>query len=381
MSLSENKIIQDLSLSKEEIIQVVNFFDKNINLTVLFVELFELQVSLCPDEIIFDNRETIIGFGCNNEHLRVYFRKERKSFFVKFKALDKTLPFEEDKSDVYKGLLEENDEEFEENINEFLLKGTSRKPKTQKTKKAKLKTIEENDKVLSKLSNRSNARKFTLHDFNDIADWSYCHSFTDNNKIVRLPNGNVIECDSKSEKELLKYLISKNLTKGIGAQNLTIFYDTAFRSCAEYHPDLVILTKDNHIAIIEVKSVSSMSHHINIEKYEGLKKYCEAHGYEYMMVDPDNNYMTFEDMKSMSIPKDITSRVMEYLENLLEEKYSNPCLLEKDDIDVLYPKFIHKYKKEEFLLYLRALVIQKGWYNKSKHNFDVYKKPKKSTNI
>ena len=223
------------------------------------------------------------------------------------------------------------------------------------------------------MKNRNRVRKFTLQEFNNLADWSYGVSFNKDVYIYTLPNGNQIECDSKSEVKLLDYLIDNKLTKAVGGQNLLIKYDSAFREDLFYYPDIVILTKDYHVAIIEVKPVTAMSYHKNVEKYEAMKAYCEENGYEYMMIDPDHDFMTYDELLKLRIPSNIKDRVNSYLIDLLGGR--NYCLLEKDDINFLYNEFLDEYKKGEFEFYLHALVIQNGWYNKYTHGFMVYQRP------
>jgi hypothetical protein len=74
-----------------------------------------------------------------------------------------------------------------------------------------------------------------------------------------------------------------------------------------------------------------------------------------------------------SLLTDIMLNVNSYLDGILGGR--NSCLLEKDDVNFLYDEFSDEYKKGEFELYLHALVIQNGWYNKFTHGFMVYQRP------
>ncbi len=375
-----------MSLTKKQINEIYEFF-ANDGLAECFINLFDYQCSLC-DGIIFDNRDKIIGFRCDGEHLRAYIGISKDdTFFLKLKTVLEPVPFISSNFKEYKRLLIKNNKQFEQDIELYRLmqeessesKSKNKKCKAQKTKsvgkKVFHKSVEKKNIVLSKLKNRQRARKFTEEEFHELADWTYCSSFNEEGYIYTLPNGNRIECDSMSEVTLLDYLVSKKLALAIGGQELCIKYNTAFRTDCDYFPDIVILTKDYHIAIIEVKTVNTMSHHLNVEKYIALRNYCEENGYEYMMVDPDYDYMTFDELQKIKIPMAITKRVMSYLRNLLGKK--GKCLLEKDDISILYEDFSADYKKGDFELYLRALIIQKGWYNKSKYGFNVFEKPQR----
>ena len=233
------------------------------------------------------------------------------------------------------------------------------------------------DPVLAKLNNRTKAKVFSIVHFNAIANWKVCKSHSDKKPIgtYRTKTGNLIDCDSKPELMLLEYLEKNNLVKAIGGQNLAVQYDTAFREGKDYYVDFVILTNDSHIAFIEVKNILAMSNHSNIEKYRGLKAYCETRGYEYMMIDPDYNYMTFDELSNLKVPTKLSNRIMSYLRDLIGEEES--FLLENSDVQILYEEFENQFSsKKEFELYLHAFVIQKGWYNKSrKYGFLVYEKP------
>lgn len=367
------------TLTTEQQQEIKSFFN-DVELEKIFIDLYECQLSLCKD-VEIQHKGTIIGFGRKGEHLRAYIGKDADSFFIKMKTESERYGLNSSNLDAIKIKLIENDLKFEKNIEIYTLKVPVKAKKEVKEHVSKKSTRssqshEKKDRVLSKLKGRQQARKYSLADFENLADWTYCSSFNEEGYVYTLPNGNKIECDSKSEIKLLNYLISKNLALAIGAQELCIKYKTAYRKNADYFPDLIILTKDEHIAIIEVKSIKAMSYHLNVEKYMALQDYCERHGYEYMMVSPDSDYMTFEDLQKMKIPKKIVNSVEWYLRKFLGR--TDDCLLENEDIPILYEQFSNDYKKGEFELYLRALIIQKGWYNKFKHGFKVFEKPQKT---
>lgn len=351
----------------------IEAFFGNKALAQNFIEIFN-HLHDYDNKIRFEERDSIIGFGREGEHLRAYIAKSRHGFLIKFKTLKDSIDFCEDNVEDLKKQTLLNHFFFNSEIEKYRL--SPQPAKVEKTKiKQSRKSKEKQNPVLAKLKNRNKARKFTVKEFNDLADWEYCRSFNDDGYIYTLPNGNQIECDSKSELALLDYLLSKKLAIEIGGQELCIPYDTAFRESVNYYPDLVILTKDYHIAIIEVKPIKAMSYHINIEKYNALKLYCEENGYEYMMVDPARDYMTFEELKNKHVPQDIVDRIDSYLVNFYGTR---KCLIEPDDIPILYEEFKDEYKKGEFELYLHALVIQRGWYNKYTNGFMVYEKPKRT---
>ena len=351
--------------------RLIESFFNDKNLSKCFIDLYD-SVSDFRKSVRFDYRESILGYGCPGEHLSAYISKNSKGFWIKFKTENERVLFELSEYENIKERALMNEMRFV--AGKFKYKLSEKKEEAPKEKQSR-KSKEKRNPVLAKLKNRNVARKFTREEFNNLADWEYCSSFNEDGYIYTLPNGNKIECDSRSELSMLDYLVSKKLALEIGGQNLCIPYDTAFRESVNYYPDIVILTKDYHIAIIEIKPVTAMSNHTNIEKYKALKEYCDDHRYEYMMVDPDHDYMTFEDLQKMHIPSEITKRIDDYL---VDYYGGTNCLLEKSDIPILYEDFEEEYKKGEFELFLHALVIQRDWYNKFKYGFEVYEKPKRT---
>lgn len=360
-----------MALSTENRNVIRAFFDDK-SLYDTFIDLFNYQCTIC-DGIEFVDRGSIIGFGKQGEHLRCYVTKSASGFLLKIKTIDEAQIFSKADFDEFKLQIQYNTLMFSLEKDKYKI---TTPPKTQTKKKSKTsrQSKEKKDPVLAKLKNRNRARKYTLDDFNELADWSYCASFNEDGYIYTLPNGNQIECDSKSETKLLDYLTENKIAIAIGGQELLIKYSSAFRSDLDFYPDIVILTKDYHIAIIECKPVTAMSYHKNIEKYDALRDYCDENGYEYMMVDPDHDYTTYDEMLKMHIPKAIVDRVEAYLVDYLGKRRS--CILDKDDIQILYEDFSDEYKKGEFSILMHALIIQKGWYNRYKNGFMVFENPK-----
>lgn len=83
--------------------------------------------------------------------------------------------------------------------------------------------------------------------------------------------------------------------------------------------------------------------------------------------------MAFDELPKLHVPISISSRISMYLRNLLGQEGEK--LLEPSDVPILYKEFTDIYDtQEKFELYLHALVIQKGWYNKYTNGFMVYEK-------
>lgn len=229
------------------------------------------------------------------------------------------------------------------------------------------------DPVMAKMNNRNGARTFTSRQFNALAKWSVCKSHGNKKPAgtYKTKTGNKIDYDSGYELAMFEYLEEHNLVKEMGGQNLCITYSSAFRDDLSYYPDIVALTQDNHIMIIEIKPLTSMSYHINMDKYERLAEYCEEHGYMYAMIDPTKDFMSFEELRDMPVDPDMLAHFEEL------EKQSRKVIVSFDKYDVMewYENFEPECTKETFELMVHSLIIYYRWYNKSKYNFDVTSEP------
>ena len=230
---------------------------------------------------------------------------------------------------------------------------------------------------LSKFKNRYGAKLFNLNDFNSLADWSYGGSPSGKSvKRYKTKCGNIIECDSKSELKILDYLDRSGVVSAVGGQSLIIDYSTHFKSHNNYSPDIVILTNKGHLGIIEVKPTIAMSYHLNVEKYNALKQYCEENGFVYMMVDPDSDYMTFEEFCQKSIPDSIR-KLFVPMEKRVSVGLTPYFHFSNENIEEWYKSVRRDYNRKEFELLIHALIIQKGWFNTFDRGFNVYSRPVK----
>ncbi len=228
------------------------------------------------------------------------------------------------------------------------------------------KNDEYDDEVLSKLNNSKRAEWYSLEDFNKLADWSLCLSpgETGTELYYKTKGGNIINCDSKIELALWEYLEENDLIIAGGGQKLKIEYRSKFRDGLSYYPDMVVLTKYNHIAIIEVKPATAMDNHSNMEKYKALKEYCKRNGYEYMMIDPGYEFMTFDDLLDYFVLNEIS--------DIFKEHDGDYCYqFDNDDVDEWYNIFGEGIPKKEFALMFHSCVASFGWFNKYKNGFKV----------
>ena len=236
---------------------------------------------------------------------------------------------------------------------------------------------EENHWFLSRFENRSGAQTFTREEFDSLANWKYGKTLSGKRATVyKTSNGNVIECDSSSEVKLLKYMERSGMFAGIGGQALVIPYDSSMRSNLNYSPDIAAITNGGHIIIVEVKPLIAMSYHMNLEKYRGLRKYCESNGFMYAMLDPDSEYMTFEEFRKTIVPDDV-KKLFVPLEKRAAVGSKEYFHFNKENIDEWYKQYRRDYDRKEFELLIHALIIQKAWFNTFDRGFNVYSRPVK----
>lgn len=233
------------------------------------------------------------------------------------------------------------------------------------------------DGVLKQFSNFEGAKEYSNEDFERLANWddSIDKSLKESIKGNLKYKTRKLPFASKSEEKMINYLIKSKLIDNVGVQNLLLHYDSNYSKNKDYYPDIAILTKDNHIGIIEVKNTNHMTYHLNINKYNALKEYCLQNGYLYMMIDPDNKYLTFEELKT----KNINNEVRILVDNWIEENKDTKNCFTRKDVDQWYKEFFeNKMSKKSFETQILSLIIQYGLYNRgNKTIFEVYTKPVK----
>ncbi len=206
------------------------------------------------------------------------------------------------------------------------------------------------DKINLVMFNRENSMIFDENDIENLADWTKRHSSKSEPIPFHLHDNNVIFCDSSEEIEVLNMLVTNRYTREIRGQSLEIIYESQRMEGKKYFPDIVALTYDFKIAIIEVKPLLAMSNHLNIAKYIALQKYCVLHDYQCCMIDK----------KLQSINVFLTRIVPDYIKtqfyNILDEKgeFSNNDL----------PSINKEYRsKADLILDIHAIIIQDGLKN------------------
>ena len=249
-------------------------------------------------------------------------------------------------------------------------------------------TLRENP-LLLKLQSHEQSKCFSVDDFEKIADWGNAVSHASDVQEGRFTiwcgprEGMTLPYDSNAEKKLLQYLKNHDLVLDIGAQALCIQYDSPFVEDKDYYPDIVVLTKDNRIAVFEVKPTVAMDNHTNMEKYRALKEYCTEHGYEFMMVDPDSSYCTFEQLLNKRIGQKLHDH-FKALEKERERVRRNPdkpyLFFDNETVDQWYKQYGAGLTKKAFQLQVHSLIARYGWYNLYNYGFMVYSRPVRTNN-
>ncbi|MBR0414130.1 MAG: hypothetical protein IJI67_03555 [Clostridia bacterium] len=229
--------------------------------------------------------------------------------------------------------------------------------------------------LLDKCENRKGLKNYSLEYFQRLSDWSHCCGHAEKRiGTYRTKSGNAFDYDSKTELKILKYLDRTDFVIAIGGQNFLIPYSTDFADNKKYYPDIVIYTSTHHIIFIEVKSIANMSYHLNLSKYEALKRFCKQKGYGYTMVDPDSNYTTIEELKNE--PKSFL------LQNIIAENFFYSKLkFNKQDVDEWYTRYRLQSlfeNREQYYNAIRAIIIRNNWYNRKEFGFEVTYKPVKA---
>ena len=133
-----------------------------------------------------------------------------------------------------------------------------------------------------------------------------------NRCILRLESGREIYCDSKLERRFAAYLFKCGFATDGKSEALELEYSSASMSGKKYYPDFVFRLYDGRIAVVEMKNLSSLSYHLNIAKYEALKKYCTENGYLYAEIAKDeqtNRYVSAEIVASMPADEELIGAI------------------------------------------------------------------------
>lgn len=142
-------------------------------------------------------------------------------------------------------------------------------------------------------------------------------SIAKNQCCLKVSNGRQIYCDSKLERRFLSYLFKNGYILDAKAEALELGYASSNMSGKKYYPDFVLKLYDGSIAVIEMKNLSSMGYHLNVDKYEALEKFCRKNDYKYAEISKDfheNRYISAEQLKKRPINKNLKNLIINKIE-------------------------------------------------------------------
>ena len=125
-------------------------------------------------------------------------------------------------------------------------------------------------------------------------------------------------CDSFLESRFARCMASVGYLKDIKAQTLEIPYISQELANRRYFPDFVIKDYRGRIAVIEMKNFDMMSYHLNIDKYEHLKRFCESKGYGYAEIMKEYNADSYVSVE-MLIRAPINIQLQQYIVDTIEK--------------------------------------------------------------
>lgn len=215
--------------------------------------------------------------------------------------------------------------------------------------------------------NLQGAKKFTEKDLEALADWDVVPKELQHIKphASLMIDGHMIRFGSQPELNTYLRLKEKGLIQCFRGQHLMIHYASYLSEDKKYYPDFVFLTPDGYIAIVESKPIQLMSYFIVEAKYHFLKRYCEAHGFIYAMMD--ENLVTIEQVRKEPLPIQVT----EYVDHLLD----TARIFNDGAMQMVYLKFGDQNQKELDLIASKHW-IQRELVNKSQYGFLIKKRRK-----
>lgn len=208
------------------------------------------------------------------------------------------------------------------------------------------------------------AKKFSLDEFNRIAEWGSIQFDMSNTHIEKVLtiDGYRAVFNSKVEYEAYLKLKSRNLIESFRCQSLMINYNTYNGKNKSYYPDFTFLTPEGYIAIVEVKPIVDMANFFNRCKFESLKKYCEKNGYIYSILD--NRLMTFQSILNNHSRSEIT--------DFFDNKLNSLGYFREGQLREAYSLF-SRYTQNEIKDFISRHVAWLKLKNTSKYGFEVKK--------
>ena len=144
------------------------------------------------------------------------------------------------------------------------------------------------------------------------------------NKCLLKVGKRTIYCDSKLERRFLSYLFEKGFLVDAKSESVELYYSSSVADGKKYYPDFCMKLYDGTIAIVEMKNLSSMGYHLNVDKYETLKSFCNEKGYKFAEIAKDNEanrYISAEEIKNLPI----NNGLQKFIKNKIQQ--NNVCCL------------------------------------------------------
>lgn len=144
-------------------------------------------------------------------------------------------------------------------------------------------------------------------------------------------------CDSFLESRFARAMGSVGFLHDIKAQTLEIPYISQELANRRYFPDFIVKDYKDRIAVIEMKNFDMMSYHLNIDKYEHLKRYCESNGYGYaeIMKEYDSDtYVSVDMLMRAPVNHELEAFIIERIEKNAAET-GEAMFTEKDFEDYI----------------------------------------------
>lgn len=142
----------------------------------------------------------------------------------------------------------------------------------------------------------------------------------------------ILPCDSALESRFAVNLVLTGYVKDIKAQTLELPYISQELAAHRYFPDFVIKDYRDRVAVIEMKNFEMISYHLNIDKYEMLKRYCEKRGYGYaeiMKAYHTDKYISVESIKNNPINSELERYIIDTIERN-GQKTGDGCFTTED---------------------------------------------------
>lgn len=168
------------------------------------------------------------------------------------------------------------------------------------------------NKIYSKINFPAELRTITNEDFGQFVQERII-SESNYSRIGKyeLKDGScAVDYESYLERRIISILDGAYYVSQIKTQSMIIPYERN-GVIHEFFPDIIVHTADNHMIIIEVKTLYEMGTTFSLAKYDGMKEYCEKNGYGYVMID--ERYNTIESLSACNISEGIENDFIDFL--------------------------------------------------------------------